>query len=162
VDSELTTELLVGLAITVGVVGIVVPILPGALLVWAAILVWAVLTQTTSGWVVLALATAAIVAAQVVKYLVPHRRLRNAGVPRSSIVAGGVLGVIGFFVIPVVGLVIGFVAGIYAAEHQRLRGRGEARQATKAAMRAVGLAILIELTGALAAAGAWLTAVVLT
>ena len=33
--------IVVGLAIATGIVGIVVPVLPGALLAWAAIAVWA-------------------------------------------------------------------------------------------------------------------------
>ena len=47
------------------------------------------------------------------KVLVPGRRLRDAGVPRQSIVAGLVLAVVGFFVIPFVGFFIGFPLGVY-------------------------------------------------
>ena len=55
------------------------------------------------------------------------------------------LGVVGFFVIPVVGLFVGFVLGIYLAERRRV-GQADAWPSTKAALRAVGLSILIELT----------------
>jgi uncharacterized protein len=34
-------------------------------------------------------------------------------------VTGALLGIVGFFVVPVVGLVIGFVASIYVAEFSR-------------------------------------------
>jgi uncharacterized protein len=105
-------EVLVGLAIVVGLVGVVVPVLPGALLVWAAILVWALFTQTVVAWGVLAVATLCVAGVQVVKYVVPDRRLREAGVPRSSIVVGGLLALIGFFVIPVIGLFVGVVGGV--------------------------------------------------
>ena len=67
----------------------------------------------------LALATLAIGGAQVVKVLVPGRRLRDAGVPRRSIVAGVVLAIVGFFVIPVVGFFIGFPLGVYVEERRR-------------------------------------------
>ena len=50
----------------------------------------------------------------------------------------------GFFVVPVVGLVLGFVAGVYAAERRRV-GVEAAWPSTLAALRAVGLCILIEL-----------------
>ena len=36
-----STELLVGLAVLVGVIGVVVPVLPGSLLILGAVLVWA-------------------------------------------------------------------------------------------------------------------------
>ena len=44
---------LVALAIAIGLMGIIVPILPGGLLVFAAIAVWAVIERTTVAWVVL-------------------------------------------------------------------------------------------------------------
>ena len=44
---------LVGVAIFVGIVGIVIPILPGAILSLAAILVWALEEQSATGWIVL-------------------------------------------------------------------------------------------------------------
>jgi uncharacterized protein len=155
-------EVMVGLAVLVGLVGVVVPVLPGALLVWAAVAVWALLTGSALGWGVLAVATASVGAAQVVKYVIPDRRLRAAGVPRRSIVLGGLLGIVGFFVIPVVGLVIGFVGGVYLAERRRLGGHAAARRSTVLAARAAGLAVMVELAGALVAALAWLGVAVTT
>jgi uncharacterized protein YqgC (DUF456 family) len=152
---------LVGLAIATGLVGVVVPVLPGALLVWAAIAVWALAVGGATAWAVLGVATLAIGGAQVVKVLVPGRRLRDAGVPRRSIVAGVVLAVVGFFVIPVVGFFVGFPLGVYLEERRRLGRHAAAWDSTREALRAMGLSILIELTATVLAAGAWL-GVVLT
>lgn len=152
-------EVLVGLVILVGLMGIAVPLIPGAWLVLAAVLVWALEVQTATAWVVLGVAAVAIAVTQVVRFTLPERRLRGAGVPRGSVAIGGVLGVVGFFALPVVGLPIGFVLGIYLAERRRLGNRASARRSTKAAVRAVGLSVLIELAGGLLAAGAWLVAV---
>jgi uncharacterized protein len=149
-------EVLVGLVIMLGLVGVVVPVLPGALLVWAAILVWALDTGTTPGWVVLAVATVSVAVVQVVKYVIPDRQLRAGGVPRRSIVLGGLLGLVGFFVVPVIGLVIGFLAGVYLSERQRLREHDAAWRATILAAKAAGVSVLVELAGTLLAATAWL------
>ena len=43
--------ILVGVAILVGLVGILVPLLPGSILVFGAILVWALFERTTVAWV---------------------------------------------------------------------------------------------------------------
>jgi uncharacterized protein YqgC (DUF456 family) len=150
---------LVGLAIAVGIVGVVVPVLPGALLAWAAILVWAIAVGSATAWGVFAFATVAIGVAQVVKYLVPGRRLRDAGVPRRSILTGVVLAVVGFFLIPVVGLFLGFPLGVYLEEHRRLRRAEPAWRSTKAALHAIGLSIAIELAATALAAAAWLAVV---
>jgi uncharacterized protein len=159
---ESAVTVLVGIAIVVGLVGIVVPVLPGLLLIWGAIAVWAVAESSTAGWVLLVIATLLVALSQVVKYLVPGQRLRDAGVPTRSIVAGGLLGILGFFVVPVVGLFVGFVGGVYLAELARLRRHDAAWPSTVHALKAAGLSILIELlTGLLLALG-WIGAVTLT
>jgi len=152
---------LVGLAIATGIVGVVVPVLPGALLTWAAILVWTLAVGGATAWAVLGVATLAIGGAQIVKVLVPGRRLRDAGVPRRSIVAGVLVAVVGFFVIPVVGFFIGFPLGVYLEERRRLGRHGAAWDSTQAALRAMGLSILIELTATVLAAGTWLAVVLI-
>ena len=150
--------IIVGLAIATGIVGAVVH-LAGALLALAAIVrgrsqsagrppgrCWA-----SRRWL--------IGGAQVVKVLVPGRRLRDAGVPRRSIVAGVVLAVVGFFVIPVVGFFIGFPLGVYLEERRRLGRHAAAWDSTREALRAMGLSILIELTATVLAAATWLAVV---
>ncbi|CRK52323.1 conserved membrane hypothetical protein [Rhodococcus sp. RD6.2] len=155
-------EILVGLAILVGLVGIVVPILPGSLLILGAIAVWAIAVGTSTAWAVFGVAAVLLVISGVVKYTWPGQRLRDAGVPNRSLVIGGLLGIVGFFVIPVIGLVLGFLLGTYLSEAQRHRTHAGAWRATVHATKAVGLSILVELLGALLAAGVWLAAVLVT
>jgi uncharacterized protein YqgC (DUF456 family) len=152
----------VGLAVAVGLVGIVVAALPGLILVWGAVLVWALVEKTTVAWVVLGVATALLIFGQVGKYLVPGRRLREAGVPRRSLVIGGLLSIVGFFLIPVVGFIIGFVVGVYLSERQRLMSHERAWPSTRKALSAAGLSILIELACGLLIAGTWLAVVLFT
>jgi uncharacterized protein len=150
---------LVALAIAAGIVGVVVPVLPGALLVWAAIAVWALVVGSATAWAVLAVATVLVGGAQLVKLLVPERRLRAAGVPRRSIFVGVVLAAVGFFLIPVVGFFVGFPVGVYLEERRRLGPHAAAWQSTVEALRAMGLSILIELAATVLAAAVWLAAV---
>jgi uncharacterized protein len=151
---------LVGVAILIGLVGIVVIVLPGLLLVWAAVAVWALVERTGVAWGVLSFATVLVAMGTAAKYVLPGRRMRDAGVPGRSILVGVALGIVGFFVIPVVGLLIGFVLGIYLAERIRLGGHGAAWPSTVHALKAVGLAILIELLAGLLIAATWLIAVI--
>jgi uncharacterized protein YqgC (DUF456 family) len=149
-----TADLVAGMVILLGLLGIVVPLLPGTVLIAAALVGWALAVSTPMAWAAALSGLLVLGAGAVVKYLVPGRHLQRHGVPTRTLLAGGVLGVVGFFVVPVVGLVVGFVAGIYLAELARL-GRHAAWPATKAALRAVGLAVLIELAAGLLAAGAF-------
>ena len=154
-------EVLVALAIAVGLVGILVPMLPGSLLVAAAIVVWALGEASATAWVVAVAGLALLATGTVVKYLVPGRRLQRAGVPTSTLLAGGALGVVGFFVVPVVGLPLGFLLGVYLAQWHRV-GRAAAWPATVHAVKAVGLGIVIELVFSILAAAVWAAGVVLT
>ena len=77
----------------------------------------------------------------------------------TRLVVGGLLGIVGFFVIPLVGLFVGFVLGVYLAELQRV-GQANAWPSTWAAVKAAGLSILIELASGLLAASAFVVGVV--
>ena len=155
------TEILIAVLIAVGIAGIIVPVLPGTVLVLGAILVWALEIGTSTAWVVFAVATTLLAAGTVVKYLVPGRRLKASGVPNRTLLVGGVLAFVGFFVVPVVGLFLGFVLGIYLAERARV-GAARAWPSTTAALKAVGVSILIELVAAALAAATWVVGVVVT
>lgn len=150
-----------GVLIVVGLVGVLLPVLPGLLLVLAGIAVWAVPRGDAIGWTVLGAATAIVVIGTVAKYLLPGRRLRDSGVPGRTLATGAVLGVVGFFVIPIVGLVVGFVLGVYFAELARLEQRSAAWPSTRGALAAVGWSILIELAAGLLATAVWIGGLVL-
>ena len=150
---------LVALAIAVGLIGIVVPLLPGILLVYGAILGWAVVEHNVTSWVTLAVVTVLIGATTLIKYMWPMRRIRAADVGTGTLLVGAVLGIIGFFVIPVLGLVIGFVLGVYLAELANRRDQKVAWTSTVHALKGVALSVGVELAGALLATAAWVAAV---
>ena len=153
---------LVALAIAVGLAGIIIPVLPGGLLVIGAITVWALVQGGTVAWVALGVAWAFFLTAEVIKYLWPVRRMRAAEVGTWSLVAGGVLGIIGFFVVPVLGLLLGFVLGVYLAELGKRRDQRRAWASTVHALKGVALSVGVELTGALLATVTWVFALLIT
>jgi hypothetical protein len=155
-ETGTVVTLIAAVAICVGVLGVLIPVLPGLLLCWVGVLIWAVLGDAGGGrWAVLAIATVIAAVGTVVKYLWPGRRLQRTGVPTMSLVVGGVLGLVGFFVVPVVGLVLGFVLGVWLAERVRLGDAGQAWPSTRQALGAVGLGMLVEFAAALGVAVVW-------
>ena len=148
--------------IVIGLAGIVVPVLPGLLLVLAAVFVWAFDTDTTAGWWVFGLCAVLYVAGMALQYALPGRRMRDAGVRRTTLLLAILLALVGFFVIPVVGAVVGFVGGIYLVELSRSRDRAAAWASTKSALGAVFLSMGIELAAGLAIATTWVVAVLAT
>lgn len=67
---------------------------------------------------------------------------------------------LGFFLVPVVGSVPGFLGGAYLEARRRLGRHGEARAAVRTAMRSGGWSVLTELFTCQLIAGAWLGAVI--
>jgi uncharacterized protein YqgC (DUF456 family) len=158
---EFPLDMLFLLGVAIGLVGIVVPAVPGTLLILAVVTGWSLVVREPQGWAVLGFVALLLALGTVVKYAVPGRHLRNAGIPTSSILLGAVLGIVGFFVVRVIGLPLGFVLGIYLAEHRRV-GHTLARGTTVTALKAVGLSLLIELTTGLIAASALLVGAITT
>ncbi len=159
--NEVLLNVAVGAALVVAAAGIVVPVLPGTFLALGALLVWAVVTGGAIAWGAFAVMALIIAVGQVLKYLLPHKSMTAAGVPGRSILFGGVAAIAGFFLIPVVGLVVGFIGGLYLAEQVRLRDWTLARDSTWVAMKATGFSILIELGALMLTASVWAAALVL-
>lgn len=155
--------ILAGLLMIVGLVGVVLPLVPGTLLILAAGTGWAAFAEDgdSGRWVVVGVMAALFVVGAVAKYVLPGRRL-SADLPRSTLVAGGAGAVVGFFVVPVVGLLVGGVAGVYLAEVRRLGAGPEARRSTVRVLKAVGLGILAELTAGVLMVATWVAGVALT
>lgn len=157
--NQVVLDVLVAATLLIAAVGIVVPVLPGTVLAVVALVLWATLTGGPAAWSAVVIALLIIGLGQVLKYLVPGRSMTSAGIPGRSIMIGGLAALVGFFVIPVVGILVGFVAGVYAAEHLRLGTWDAARSSTAVALRATGLSIIIELAAVLLAGSVWATAV---
>lgn len=152
-------ELLVGLVMLIGVAGVFVPVIPGLLLITAAALVWAWVEASAASWVVFGLVAAICLAGTAAKYVLPGRSLREAGAPASTMVAGAAGAVVGFFVIPVLGVLVGAVIGVWLAELARLGDRGVAWRSTWATIKAVGVGMVLELVAAIVAIITWVVGV---
>ncbi|MFJ9728768.1 DUF456 domain-containing protein [Streptomyces sp. NPDC101209] len=150
---------LVGLVLLLGLVGVLVPGVPGSWLVWAAILWWALKDPRPLAWWVLVGTTVALLLSQVVRWALPPRRLRAAGATARMGVYAGAGAFLGFLLLPVLGAIPGFMGGIYLGERRRLGGHGEAMAALRTAMRSGGSSVLAELFTCLLIAGVWLGAV---
>lgn len=156
------TNALVGLAILIGIVGTIVPILPGALLVAGAIVVWAALTGGTTAWLIAAGAVLIIAAGQLLKYLIPGKQLKASGVPNWVLFVGAAVGIVGFFVVPIIGLILGFILGVFLAEAARLKTFTDAWPTTWQAMKSAGWSVLIEFGSTVLAASVWAGGLVAT
>lgn len=162
-DGEAAFSVIAAIAIVAGLAGVVVPGLPALPLCWGGVLLWALFGGAGPGrWAVLAAATVVAAGGAVIKYAWPGRNLKRTGVPTSSLLVGGLLGLVGFFVIPVIGLVIGFVGGVWGAERLRLGSNQLAWPATVQALKAAGLSMMVEFLAGLVIAALWVAGLLFT
>ncbi|GAA2436303.1 DUF456 domain-containing protein [Streptomyces mauvecolor] len=152
--------LTVGAVMLIGLCGVLVPGVPGQAIVWAAVAWWALDDITGVAWGVLAGATGVLLLNQAVRPFLPPRRFKAAGVARRSVLVAGATAVAGFFVLPVVGGIAGFVGGLYGAERVRLGSRGDGWASARTVLRAGGYSVMAELFACLLVVGAWLGAVI--
>jgi len=157
-------EALIGLAMVVGLVGIVVPLLPGSILIWIATVAWAVAGDGSLAlrWTVAAVATIVIGGALYLATTMPARASASAAAPGwlPWVVALGT--VVGFFVVPVLGALIGGPIAAFVAETIRLRDvRGGWRSGMRA-LRGYGIGVGIELAAGTLVVALWLAAVLTT
>ncbi|MCP9000052.1 DUF456 family protein [Pseudarthrobacter sp. RMG13] len=155
-NSETVVSVLCGLAILVGVAGTIIPILPGSFLIGLSLVAWAIWGGAgTTGWVVFAVGMVFVLAGMAASAVLTGRKLRQHSIPSRSVVIGLAAGVACMFVIPVVGLFVGFAAGLLLSEFARTRNFGTATSTSWAALKATGLGMLVEFGLACLAASTW-------
>lgn len=152
-------DVLAALGIMVGWVGIVLVFLPGLAIQVGTIALWAWVDGSTVGWLLFAVSLVVAGATTFLKYQRPGRRLKESGVPAVHLMVAGLVAIVGFFVIPVVGAPIGFVLAIYVLALGRV-GRAQAWSSTKAALKAIVHATGIELAGGSVVALLWVVVAV--
>lgn len=142
---DVIATVVAGLLFLVGLTGIVVPVLPGSITIVVAMLAWAVVVGGWPAWVAFALVAVFSIAGMSSSYVLTGRRLKRAEVPTWPIVVGIVAGIVGIFAIPFLGLFIGFIVGLYAAEWYRRKDPRLAWESSWLAIRTLGVGIAVEL-----------------
>ena len=153
-------ELVVLAAMLVGLVGLVLPVLPGLALMWLATLLWVILDGGGPvRWTAFAVITVLAVVGTAAATWLSGRRASGVGAP-WWVLAVGVAGmIVGFFLIPVLGIIVGGVGAIWLAELGRLRDPRRAWDTTWAALQGYGVGTSVQLVAGVAVLLVWLVAV---
>jgi uncharacterized protein YqgC (DUF456 family) len=115
------------LAMTLGLVGVLIPLVPGPLLIWlAAVGYFLIRDLTWQSGVVLAVLTALMIAGSSTGLWLSSAGARRSGASGCAIAAAAVAGLIGFLLFNVVGAILLPTATVLAIEFMRLRDIGQA------------------------------------
>ena len=156
-------ELVVLAAMVVGLAGLVVPVLPGLAVMWGAALAWVLLDGGGAlRWSAFAVITTSVLVGVAAATWLSGRRATGAGAPWWVLSLGIAGMIIGFFLIPVLGVVIGGVAAIWVGELIRLRNARGALDTTWAALQGYGVGTAVQLASGVVVLLVWLLAVLVS
>lgn len=146
---QIIVTVLAALAYCVGLAGIVVPILPGTITIVIATLIWAIVMGSTPGWICFGIVLILGIAGMTANYFITGRSLKKHEVPTWPILIALASGIVGIFVIPFLGLIIGFLLGLYVAESIRQQDWSGGLKTSWVAIKALGIGFAVELVLAL-------------
>lgn len=147
---------LVALAMLAGLIGTALPLIPGLPVVWGAALIYGLVEGFgTTGTIAFGIISVIALAGMIAGIVLPHRRFAAGGAPRATMVAGVAGAIVGFFVIPVVGLVVGALAAIMLVEYRRTADTAAAWRSTKTMIAGFGVGILVELSAGIGIVLVW-------
>lgn len=151
--SVLVDSLFFGLIVVlmlVGLVGTVVPILPGIFMVWLGVVVYVwrdnfeTLSLTT--FIIISLI---VIFAGLADLWLPIFGARKGGAAKRTILTGLLGAIIGSFIIPIVGTIVGYAVGVLLGEYHKRRDWNAAWEASKGGLTGWGIATIIQLVGGL-------------
>lgn len=143
--SSTDITIIVALAMTIGLIGTLVPLIPGLLLIFGAAIFYGVREGFGGvGTVAMVIITGLFAFGSLVSLILARRSAARVGAPRMSMLAAVIGGIVGLFVIPILGFVIGAVFGMLLAERARLHDWSAAWRVTFAAARGYLLGMLVE------------------
>ncbi|MCA9969949.1 MAG: DUF456 domain-containing protein [Anaerolineales bacterium] len=134
----------------VGVIGILIPVIPGTLLIWMGSLVYAWhVGFTTFGIGILLILTLIALVTGTVDLWLPLLGARGGGASGRALLFGTLGALVGTFAIPIpiVGTVAGYVLGLILGEYQKHGNWELARKAGLSGLAGWGLATAVQFGG---------------
>lgn len=154
-DWEVFATVIAGILLVVAAAGVVYPVLPGSAIAIATLLVWAVVVGSWAAWVTAIVGSLLCAVGWSASAVLTGRRLKQLEVPGWSIAVAVVAGVAGMFLIPVVGIFVGFAVGLLVSEAIRHQDARRAVHYSIETLKAMGKGVLVEFGMLCAAAAVW-------
>lgn len=155
-SAEVVWTIAAAVVMVVGLCGVIVPIVPGLVMVWVTALIYGFAVGWSGlGVGVMALLTVLLIISLGLSFVVPRKTAAASGASGWSQLGGLVGAVIGFFVIPFVGIIVGALVGVYLVELILKEDSAEAWTATKGLAKGFGISVVIDLAIGIVMLAAW-------
>ena len=149
-------EVFIGLAMAIGLVGTLIPVLPGLVLVWLAGLAWTILDGAdTTHWIIFAIMTLIFIAGLSLSFYIPTKSAKGRSAPKWTFPVASLFAIIGFFIIPIAGLPLGFIFGVFISHLISGREFHRAIREVGSTLKALGLVSLVQCICGISIATSW-------
>jgi uncharacterized protein len=153
---QYSLDVIVLAVMLVGLVGLIIPILPGLVIIWLAGLVYGIATGFTLGSSILfAFFTVLMLVGSVIDNVIMGASARQKGASWVAIAISMVLGVVGSLVFPPFGGLVAALLGLFAYEFWRLKDWRQALDSTKSMAIGCGWTTIIRAAMGAVMIGLW-------
>ncbi len=165
-DAQTTRTALQAVALAVmlfGLFGLVVPVLPGLVIIWVPTLVYGIITGFNwANGILFAIITGLMLFGSVVDNIIMGQRARQQGASWLAITVALVAGLLGSVLLPPFGGLVAALVGLFAVEFFRLRDWKQALVSTRSMAVGCGWAAVIRFGIGLVMIALWLAWIYLT
>ena len=155
--TEVLPEALVLTLMTIGLLGLLVPIIPGLVIIWVAALGYGLYAGFgVLGWIMFALITVLMIVGSVIDNVLMGAKAHESGAPWWVVLIALVAGIIGNFFLPVIGGILAALLALFLVEFIRRKDAKKALTSMKGMVVGCGWAIAIRFIMGLFMIGFWL------
>ncbi len=149
--------------IILGIVGIIVPLIPGIILIYLAVLTYVFAYGIeTIGWATFAIITLIALVAGTSDLWMSYWGAKTGGASGRALLYGTVGAIVGSFFAPLIGTLIGYAAGLLLGEYQKQGDWALAWKASAGGLAGWGVATAVQMAGGLVILGLFLWQVLFT
>jgi uncharacterized protein YqgC (DUF456 family) len=159
-DVDILITVLAGILLVVAAIGAIYPVLPASLIAIVTLLAWAWSMDSWPAWVAAVIGSVICLVGWSASALLTGRKLKQLEVPAWAILVAAAGGIVGMFLIPVVGIFVGFAVGLLVIEALRHRDLRHAFRSSLQTLKAMGTGVVVEFLLICVAASVWTVGVI--
>jgi len=154
---QISIEVLTLTFMLFGLFGLIIPIMPGLVIIWVAALGYGIAAGFgTLGWIMFAIISLLMAAGSVIDNVLMGTQARQSGASWVSIAAALVFGIAGNFVLPVIGGLIAALLALFVAEWIRRKNWRESLKSVRGMAWGCGWAFVIRFIMGTVMIGLWM------
>ena len=142
--SETILNIVILLTMLVGLLGLVIPIFPGLVIIWIGALAYGLITGFEfPAWLIFSIQTVIMIVGSLLDNFVMGKQAHKQGASWLSIVLAILFGIVGTFIVPIIGGFIGAILAMFVAEWIRRKNWRDAINVTTGLAVGCGWAVVL-------------------